>query len=80
MVSNKLACGTFISIAVSILAGFPISASAATENVLYSFCSQGGEACTDGFSPAARLINVGGTLYGTTQYGVGTGCGGLGCG
>jgi len=40
-------------------------------------CFQGG---SDGNTPAASLLNIGGTLYGTTSYGGGTGCGGLGCG
>jgi hypothetical protein len=42
--------------------------------VIYSF--PGG---TEGARPAGKLINVGGTLYGTTYAG-GTGCGGTGCG
>ena len=37
------------------------------ESVLYSF-----PAGMDGYDPAAGLINVGGSLYGTTQYGGGT--------
>jgi len=40
-----------------------------SEKVLYSF--QGG---SDGISPAAPLIEVQGTLYGTTEYGGGSGC------
>jgi uncharacterized repeat protein (TIGR03803 family) len=36
---------------------------------VYSFCGQGGTSCTDGANPAAGLINVGGTLYGTTAGG-----------
>jgi uncharacterized repeat protein (TIGR03803 family) len=48
---------------------------AGVESVLYSF--QGG---SDGDTPSGDLINVGGTLYGTTQYGGGTGCIGPGCG
>jgi uncharacterized repeat protein (TIGR03803 family) len=43
--------------------------------VLYSFA--GG---SDGADPAAALINVNGTFYGTTEKGGGTGCGGDGCG
>jgi uncharacterized repeat protein (TIGR03803 family) len=50
-------------------------ARAASESVVYSF--NGG---TDGGVPLASLINVGGTLYGTTMQGGGTGCGGFGCG
>jgi uncharacterized repeat protein (TIGR03803 family) len=45
------------------------------ESVLHSF--QGG---TDGANPSAGLVNVGGTLYGTTFGGGGAGCGGSGCG
>lgn len=53
----------------------PVSASAgATYKVLYSFCSQ--ENCPDGAGPSAALIDVQGTLYGTTRdggvYGAGT--------
>ena len=40
------------------------------EKVLYSFCSQ--QNCADGYLPTARLIDVKGTLYGTTYYGGGT--------
>jgi len=45
------------------------------ETVVDSF--QGG---SDGADPLASLIEVGGTLYGTTEFGGGTGCGGNGCG
>jgi|SRR5579862_1691319 len=50
------------------------------ETVLYSFCSQ--TKCADGANPYASLINVNGTLYGTTyQGGVDTGeCVPAGCG
>lgn len=45
--------------------------------MLYSF--RGGFA--DGWTPLASLIDVNGTLYGTTYYGGGKGCAyGLGCG
>jgi uncharacterized repeat protein (TIGR03803 family) len=52
----------------------PISAfSAASEQVLYSFCSQ--QNCSDGGNPYAALIELKGILYGTTSaggvYGVG---------
>ena len=41
-----------------------------TETVLYSFCSQGGESCTDGANPNAALImGARGKLYGTTYQG-----------
>lgn len=47
-----------------------------TFTVLYSFCSQGGDACTDGMAPMGSLIQDGsGNLYGTT-YGGGQGGGG----
>jgi hypothetical protein len=47
-----------------------------SEQVLYSF--RGG---LDGNYPAAGFtIGAGGTLYGTTALGGGTGCGGNGCG
>jgi uncharacterized repeat protein (TIGR03803 family) len=43
------------------------------ESVLHSF--QGG---SDGALPSGNLINVGGTFYGTTNQGGGTGAGALG--
>jgi uncharacterized repeat protein (TIGR03803 family) len=45
------------------------AAEAATfrEKILYSFCSD--QNCTDGARPSASLINVKGTLYGTTPLG-----------
>jgi len=44
-----------------------------TLTTLYSFCSQGGSECTDGFGPMAGLVQAtNGYLYGTTRYG-GTG-------
>ncbi len=51
------------------------AADAASESVVYSFCSQGGTVCTDGAYPYAGLIDVKGTLYGRTSVG-GTGNGG----
>jgi uncharacterized repeat protein (TIGR03803 family) len=39
----------------------------AKEKVLYSFCGQ--QNCTDGETPYASLIDVKGTLYGTTAFG-----------
>ncbi|HTT84753.1 MAG TPA: choice-of-anchor tandem repeat GloVer-containing protein [Rhizomicrobium sp.] len=47
---------------------FSISASK-KETVVYSF-----EGKNDGVCPAASLLNVSGTLYGTTTFGGGTGC------
>jgi hypothetical protein len=53
---------------------FGVSTSGA-EQVLHSF---GG---SDGADPEADLIDVNGTLYGTTYYGgYEKGCGGKGCG
>lgn len=48
---------------------------AATEKVVYAF--KGG---ADGATPSGALLNVGGTLYGTTSGGGNTGCGNSGCG
>ena len=48
------------------------------EAVIYSFCSQ--QHCTDGTAPESSLIDVHGTLYGTTFNGGSSGCGGAGCG
>ena len=46
------------------------SGSGYTETVLYNFCSQGGEACTDGVMPMAGVIqDASGNLYGTTWEG-----------
>jgi uncharacterized repeat protein (TIGR03803 family) len=64
------------ALAVAALLHTPTAKAAATESVVYSFCSQGG--CADGTDPEASLTNVGGTLYGTTYLG-GTGCSGA-CG
>ncbi len=52
---------------------FSISTTGA-EKVLHSF-----KRGTDGWAPAAAVINVNGTLYGTTDFG-GSGCGSTGCG
>jgi uncharacterized repeat protein (TIGR03803 family) len=46
---------------------FSIDPSKGVESVLHSFCGQ--RQCSDGQSPAAALVNVHGTLYGTTSYG-----------
>jgi len=57
---------------------FSLDPGTGEETVLHSFCSQ--ENCTDGASPEAGLIAENGILYGTTELGGGTGCGGNGCG
>jgi uncharacterized repeat protein (TIGR03803 family) len=57
---------------------FSVDPGNGTETVLYAFCSQ--QDCADGAEPFASLIDVHGTLYGTTYEGGGTGCGGSGCG
>jgi uncharacterized repeat protein (TIGR03803 family) len=49
---------------------FEISPSGGPVKTLYSFCSQGGTACTDGANPQAGLVQgTGGNFYGTTQSG-----------
>lgn len=45
---------------------FSIKPASGQENVLYAFT---GISSRDGASPSAPLVNVNGTLYGTTQYG-----------
>lgn len=70
--------GVVIGLALNLLAGFVASANAATETVVYSF---GGS--PDGAYPEAGLIDVKGTLYGTTLHGGTGGCGNTqysGCG
>ena len=57
-------CGTVYSVSAS-----------GSEKVLYRFA--GG---SDGQSPGGSLVNVNGTLYGTTTRGGGTGCDDYGCG
>jgi uncharacterized repeat protein (TIGR03803 family) len=54
---NGSGCGTV----------FSLDPSTGAEKVLYSFCSQSN--CTDGAVPTAGLIDVNGTLYGTTELG-----------
>ena len=54
---------------------FSFDLNTGAEKVIYTF--QGG---SDGAVPYAGLIDVNGTLYGTTSYGGSTGCGGRGCG
>jgi uncharacterized repeat protein (TIGR03803 family) len=57
---------------------FSFDLSTGKQTVLYSFCSQ--KNCTDGRNPMASLVDVNGTLYGTTIQGGSTGCGAQGCG
>ena len=59
---------------------FSIDRNTGAHKELYSFCGQAN--CADGREPAASLIDVNGTLYGTTVQGGGnTGCGDdKGCG
>ena len=48
----------------------PTRAAAATFDMLYSFCLQGGKNCTDGEVPLAEvIIDASGHLYGTTWSG-----------
>jgi uncharacterized repeat protein (TIGR03803 family) len=47
---------------------FSLDPSTGAETVLYSFCGGGGK-CTDGAKPQGSLIDVKGTLYGTTTQG-----------
>lgn len=62
-----LSGGVFIAVSVHLLVDFATSANAATEKVLYSFCSPPN--CAAGANPVAGLVNVNGTLYGTTSDG-----------
>lgn len=57
---------------------FSLDPGTGAEKVLYSFCGQ--QNCADGEFPFTDLVDVKGTLYGTTWEGGGTGCGGSGCG
>ncbi len=54
-----------------------VPAHAASERVLYSFCSQG---CADGKTPSSGLTDVNGTLYGETYWGGVGNCNGGDCG
>jgi len=54
-------------------AGAAGAKSARIEKVVYSFCP-GGSPCTDGANPEAGLLNVDGSLYGTTYYGGSNSC------
>ena len=46
---------------------FSLDPNTGVETMLYSFCAQ--QFCADGDYPMAALLNVNGTLYGTTKYG-----------
>jgi uncharacterized repeat protein (TIGR03803 family) len=76
--TNGLAAAAF---AFAALGHTPTAHAAATERVVYSFCSQ--PSCTDGAFPQAALTSIDGTLYGTASFG-GTGpctsANGGGCG
>jgi uncharacterized repeat protein (TIGR03803 family) len=48
---------------------FSVDPETGTESVVYSFCAQ--QNCTDGSTPWASLLDVNGTLYGTTNSGGG---------
>jgi len=67
---NRMALAA-VAGALIFAAAFHVSAArAATETVVYSFCSQTHRAgCRDGASPDAGLISVRGILYGTTSRG-----------
>jgi len=64
---RRLCTKLFVGAAACLFVSNISSAKAGTETVLYSFCSQTN--CADGDGPNAGLINVKGTLYGTTEYG-----------
>ncbi|HEX4077387.1 MAG TPA: choice-of-anchor tandem repeat GloVer-containing protein [Rhizomicrobium sp.] len=57
---------------------FSLDLKTGAETVLYSFCSQ--QNCADGENPWGGLIDVNGTLYGTTFTGGANNCSGRGCG
>jgi uncharacterized repeat protein (TIGR03803 family) len=66
---NGIGCGTVFSITAS-----------GTLTSLYSFCSQGGNNCTDGSGPQGGLVQgTNGGFYGTTLTG-GAGSCSIGCG
>jgi uncharacterized repeat protein (TIGR03803 family) len=48
---------------------FSLDPRTGVETTLYSFCTNNLDNCSDGESPYSRLLYIGGTLYGTTQYG-----------
>jgi uncharacterized repeat protein (TIGR03803 family) len=57
---------------------FSLDPKTGAERVVYSFCSQ--QNCADGEQPYGAVIDVNGTLYGTTFTGGANNCGGRGCG
>jgi uncharacterized repeat protein (TIGR03803 family) len=57
---------------------FSLDPKTGAETVVYSFCKE--QNCTDGRTPAASLIDVKGTLYGTTIIGGTNSCGTNNCG
>jgi hypothetical protein len=64
--------GGFLSYGTVFELPFDVAAKryASAVRILYSFCSQGGENCTDGAVPLAGLIiDASGNLYGTTSQG-----------
>ncbi len=48
---------------------FSIGPSSGTYSILHTFCPDGPSNCSDGTSPEATLLNMNGTLYGTTVTG-----------
>ena len=74
---NRQAIGAVLWGPAFILTFAVSSAVAATEQVIYSFCSQ--SSCADGRAPFDGLIDVTGVLYGTTDVG-GKGACHHGCG
>lgn len=58
---------------------FALRLKTGAETVLYSFCRKQ-RRCTDGAFPYAGVIDFNGMLYGTTEFGGGTGCEQSGCG
>jgi len=49
---------------------FKINPNGGPVKTLYSFCSQGGTACTDGSMPTSGLVQApGGNFYGTAEFG-----------
>jgi uncharacterized repeat protein (TIGR03803 family) len=62
--------GLAIVALIALALASPQSANAQTLTTLYSFCSQGGSACTDGTLPYAAFVKASdGNFYGTTHLG-----------